>query len=545
MEKNPYDIAIVGSGISCSRTIFELAQCLRRGPVATKTLRIAVIEREAELWNGVPYGRRSAVGALTFQKLQEFLEEPERSYYIEWLVTNQEQWLKNFRERGGRGAEQWIADNQSLMEQGKWSELYLPRFLFGLYSSSEVSRSVDQLSQAGQASVTPIYGEAVSVARLPNGFHAIMVEDESGSSNIVKATRVVLAMGSPPQSAIHWGLNCDEQKLQTINNIYSPSAEVSIEKIKVALSSLSDKSMANLLIIGSNASSLEVLYLITHRSELRDLINSVVVLSRSGKLPYQICDQMIEFDLSALNSLRESSYFSATELMSAITSDIQRAEGLQLNIADLRDAVGSAVAQLTGLLPSSEQKRFVCEYGVRFSRMMRRAGRDTRKAADQLISQGLLKLVKGDLLRLDQFSSTKGLMSATYASQENQPHLTYPLPFSITINCGGFENLEISSSRLINSLIDNNLCQVNSTNHGFVVNERLEASKNVYVIGPLLGGNFNDRFRFWHVESASRIVGLAKLLAAELYESLFQLREDRHSEITHPVTLIDSSVIST
>ena len=81
--------------------------------------------------------------------------------------------------------------------------------------------------------------------------------------------------------------------------------------------------------------------------------------------------------------------------------------------------------------------------------------------------------------------------------------------------------LDSSSSRLITSLLNNKLCYINSTNRGFVVNDRLEASENVYVIGPLVGGNFNEKFRFWHVESASRIVGLAKLLAESLSDSLF------------------------
>jgi hypothetical protein len=48
----------------------------------------------------------------------------------------------------------------------------------------------------------------------------------------------------------------------------------------------------------------------------------------------------------------------------------------------------------------------------------------------------------------------------------------------------------------------------------------LEASKNLYVIGPLVAGNFNSTVRFWHVENAARIVGLSKLLAESLTQSL-------------------------
>lgn len=542
MEMIGYDIAIVGSGIACSRTLCELAERLKDTPTRGKMLRIGVIEKEGEMWNGIPYGRRSAIGALAFQRLQEFLEEPERSYYIEWLATNADWWLKTFREYGGPSAAKWISDNQPLMEQDKWEELYLPRFLFGLYVSRQAACAVEELARAGLASVTPIHGEAIGMRRMPGGHHTIAVEDARGAVTSIKATRIVLAIGSPPQKSIHNGAVAGQHSHTHVGNIYSPSEDISIQKIRQALSSLSDKKLANILILGSNASSLEVLYLINYRPEIRNLINSVVVLSRSGLLPYKICEETVQFELTALNSLRESSYFSAADLMAAITCDIRRAEELKLNIADLRDPVGAAVSRLTALLHISEQKKFVCEHGVHFSRMMRRAGRDTRNAADELVNMGILTTLKGDYRRLEPFPSGKGLMSLTYAAAECQIEMTHPVPFSITINCGGFEDLDISSSRLINNLIENELCYINSTNRGFLVNDRLEASENVYVIGPLVGGNFNQKVRFWHVESASRIVGLAKLLAESLSESLFPPSEYRVSDTTRLAGGVVSSV---
>jgi len=278
--------------------------------------------------------------------------------------------------------------------------------------------------------------------------------------------------------------------------------------------------MANLLIVGSNASSLELLYLINYRPEIRKLVNSVVVLSRSGSLPYKICEESIQFELSALEALGDTSYFSAADLMAAIQCDLRRAEDMRVNIADLRDPVGAAVSRLTALLHVSEQKKFVCEHGIHFSRMMRRAGRDTRNAADQLVDTGILSTVKGEFRGLEPTPAGEGLVFATYASVAGEAEVIHPVPFRVSVNCGGFEELDVSSSRLIKSLIANNLCRVNSTNRGFQVTDRLEASENVYVIGPLVAGNFNEKLRFWHVESASRIVRLAKVLAESLVDSL-------------------------
>ena len=544
MERTLYDIAIVGSGIACSMTICQLAERLKDTPLESKKLRIGIIEKEGEFWSGIPYGRRSVVGALAFQKLQDFLDEPERTSYIEWLVANKHCWLKTLQEVGGPGAARWISDNHRYMEHGKWEELYLPRFLFGMYVSSRAARALDELSNNSLATVTLIHGEATGISRGPGSSYTITVEGDGGVRISLNAERVVLAIGSPPQRSVHTGAVASQRNHTHIDDLYSPSEEISVQRIHQALSSLPDKKMANILILGSNASSLEVLYLINYRSEIRKLINSVVVLSRSGLLPYKICEETVQFELTALESLRQSGSFSADDLIAAVTFDIQRAAGLKLNIADLRNAVGALVGQLIGLMDISEQEKFICRHGFNFSKMMRRAGRDTRDAADELASLGILTVVKGQFHRLEPSRSGNGLVSATYAGPECQGDVTHPVPFSLTINCGGFEELDVCSSQLINSLIDSGLCKVNSTNRGFLVNDRLEASKNLYVIGPLVGGNFNDKVRFWHVEIATRIAGLSKMLAESLSHSLFLPSEYNFLDTNIPADVVGSGAYS-
>jgi uncharacterized NAD(P)/FAD-binding protein YdhS len=501
-------------------TLCHLAESLKKRTTRKTLLRICVIEKEGENWSGIAYGRRSTIGALAFQKLQEFLDEPERSSYIEWLAANAESWLTTLRKCGGPGADKWISDNQVFIEQNRWEELYLPRFVFGLYVSNNTARAVQELSTRSIATVTVIHGEAIQASRIPSGLFTIGVESGGGARSQVHARRVVLAIGSPPQRSIH---SCgDEQSgYAHIDDLYSPSEDANMRRIEQALSHLQDRNKANILIVGSNASALEALYLISYRPSIRNLINSVVVLSRSGKLPYKICEGRVSFELAALQSVSELPHISAADVIAAIRSDLRRAEEMELNVADLRDAVGVAVSRAVAMLDRREQEKFVCEHGVHYSRLMRRAGRDTRSAADGLTGLGILTTVKGDLRRLDPLPSVTGPKLATYAVGGSQSEITYPVPFSVTINCGGFEELDCCSSRLINSVVANRLCKVNSTRRGFFVNEQLEASEECYVIGPLLAGNFNSTCRYWHVESASRISGLAKVLAESLLSSIF------------------------
>ena len=81
------------------------------------------------------------------------------------------------------------------------------------------------------------------------------------------------------------------------------------------------------------------------------------------------------------------------------------------------------------------------------------------------------------------------------------------------VNCTGFEELPDSSSLLIRNLVEKRLCRVNSSNRGFDVNEDFEANTRLYIVGPLLGGIFNNKLRYWHVENAKRIYKAGSMLA--------------------------------
>ena len=57
---------------------------------------------------------------------------------------------------------------------------------------------------------------------------------------------------------------------------------------------------------------------------------------------------------------------------------------------------------------------------------------------------------------------------------------------------------------------------MNLSGKGFEVNEKFEAAPNLFVMGPLLGGNVNKLIHFWQLENASRLTYLAPYLAKEL-----------------------------
>jgi uncharacterized NAD(P)/FAD-binding protein YdhS len=515
-----YDIAIVGSGIACSMTILELSRLLMDTQPGSRQIQIAVIEKAGEFWSGIPYGVRSSMNSLAIQKLCEFVKEPDKASYIEWLEKNKHRWLKNFEQNGGEAAATWIRNNRALIEGGKWDEIYLPRYLYGLYNWECVATALKILKQKGLATTTQVQAEAIDVVPANGGSYTITLENADGTQGFLDAERVVLAVGSPPAKSLENGALGGQPGHTYINDIYSPSEEVNLECIQKALSSVHEKKKRNILILGSNASSLEILYLINYRPEIKTLINGIVVISRSGLLPHKICDQDPGFNFKQLELLTQKGSVSALELITAIQADVQSAEAAAVNIADIFHPISAVVGQLMPRMHVSELEQFFCEHGMTFSKLMRRAGRDCREASEELAAAGMLTMVRGEFCKLVTSDAGSAFVSATYTNTQTMANITHPFPFAVVVNCGGFEELNISSSRLIRNVVKSNVCKVNSTNRGFLVNDRLEANRNLYVNGPLIGGNFNDKIRLWHVESAPRIRGLSAMLAKHLFDSL-------------------------
>ena len=537
-----YDLAIVGSGIACTMTLLALSRLVMEAQPRRKELQIAVIEKESELWNGIAYGSRSSINSLVITSLREFVHDAEKASFIAWLETNKVEWLEYLRQNGGAAGARWIETNLKHIQAGNWDELFLPRFLYGRYNSEKLASALELLEQEGLAAVTVVKAEAIDIAFAEDGSYNITLETADLKQSCLRAQRVVLAIGSPPINPIRNGTFGRQHRHTWLNDIYYPSAEANLQRIYAALSAVREKVKRNILILGSNASSLETLYLINRSPKIKALANSIVIISRSGLLPYKICDQALGFEFEQLELLKQKAVVSSLELITAIKADIQRAEAVAVNLADLFHPASSLVVQLFQHMDNSEQESFFCQHGMTFTKLMRRAGREYREAADELAAGGVLAMVKGVFRQLVASAAGSAFVSATYTVAESEASITHPLPFAMVVNCGGFEELNVSSSRLISSLVKNNVCQVNKTNRGFMVNERLEGNRNLYIIGPLIGGNFNSKIRFWHVESAPRIHGLASLLADSLFDSLSSARSCASpGETAEPVVPADAT----
>ena len=513
-----FDIVLLGSGISSTQSLLQLLEKFEKKPVRKEKIRIAVIEKNGEFFTGIPYGKRSSVNSLTITTFGEFIHPNEKETFLNWLESCKEDWMNKVISNGGETAKQWIENNRTHIEEKKWDDMYIPRFLYGLFLSEKINAVIKSAKKNGLVSIDLIHAEAVDVSKLDNNLYEIIIEENDKKITSLITEKIIIAIGSGTIKPVPAPENINSEKPDYfyINDTYFPSLDSNLEKISELLSAINKKENRNILIIGSNASSLELIYLIKTKPAFAKLLNKIVVISFSGLLPHRITENNFpDYHFENLELLKETKY-SSTDLIHTIEKDLDIAYEKGIHIGDMYYQLSDLVVELLKNLGHEQEKEFYSKYGNRFTKLIRRAGAEYRDAAQELIDENKLKLIKGEFLKLKK--SDNGV-SLIYSNTTEKNKIEFTLSFPVVINCGGFEDLDASSSLLINNLINKKICIANATNRGFEVNENFEANKNLYIMGPLLGGIFNSRIKYWHVENAKRVHALSLMLADAIAES--------------------------
>lgn len=507
-----YDIAIVGGGISSSLTLLHLLRKMILSGKSNQQTSIVVVEKQNEFWKGFPYGKRSSINSLTITTLGEFVPEKEKELFFGWLKSNLHEWIGFLKANGGLASAEWIDNNLPMIEKGKWDEIYIPRFLFGNYVNEKLLEAIREAQAKKIAVIQLIEAEATNISKTKNNGYLATLKDPNGNGGSFVASKVILAIGSPPVKSIRPSASVPPGYVY-MDDVYLPGIENNIQQIEEIFSGITDPDKRNVLIVGSNASSLEFLYLVHHKPRFKKLLNKIVAVSYSGLLPHRITpNNFPDYQFSNLISLTKKQEYTSAELMNTIEEDISIAYSKGVHIGDTYYQLSDLVVQLLNRLDVNQQKDFHSTYGWRFTKLIRRAGAEYRDAAEELLREKKLELLRGKFVEVVASSSEPGFGSFHYESADHNSAV-HPLLFPIVINCSGFEELDACTSEIINNLIKQGLCKVNSTNRGFEVSEKFEASENLYIAGPLLGGIFNDKLRYWHVENARRIYTVGDMLA--------------------------------
>jgi sugar O-acyltransferase (sialic acid O-acetyltransferase NeuD family) len=517
-SEKSFEVAIIGSGVSCAYTLIHLIEHLEAAAPA-KPVRLVVLEKTGEFWKGVPYGSRSGRHSLLIHSLKEFLpERPEREKFARWLTKNRG-WVFEAARQDEVLAAKWLRTNESAMSEGLWDDLYLPRHVFGLYLQQRLADLVKRATAAGILDFSPRAAEVVDIQRL-KGLYRVHFAPASGGGGSVLAKKVILAIGSPSNIALNRPkVGAAGDDVCFVDNMYEPAMESNIQRISESLRCCGNADERQVLIIGANAGALETIYTLSNAGCLNGLISKFLIVSPSATFPHRISREvnLKNYCPEHLVALVHAKARTAKQILDAVARDVADAAAQKVNIADIFDDVSRSMITALNQLSLDEQDQFVATYGVEIGKLQRRAGAEYLDVVDRLVAEGRIELLQGRFVRY--LSRSDGGPGCEFVSGENRERKVFAAPIRVIINCAGFQDVTRVASPLMRNLIRRKICVPNASGRGFLINEKFEASKNFHVMGPLVAGNLAGKVRVWHAESCARIISLSRQLAEVLFQS--------------------------
>ncbi len=475
-----------------------------------KTIQITLIEKYSEFNTGIPYGSRSGFSTLLITSLKNFLIEPERQYFIAWLNENKHWLLEEFRTEGGKLSEKWLQSNKTDIDNNNWEELFIPRRFFGCYIDLKLKNKIKDLEENALVQITFISDEVIDLDKKDSKYDIY-----TANHGIINSKKVVLSVGSLPTKQL-WRDKAliEEDNFMFINNPYQPELSSVLSKIKSFVSKREGKE-TNVLIVGANASALELLYKI---NDIKILGNSnklkFAFLSTQGRVPDAEIDiiRQKEFKPMNLALLKKETSLTAKSIAEATYKDLDLSDDIGLGAASTVDKISSYFGSLLNKLDPNELEQFACYYGNDIGKRQRCAGVHYSNVVNSLKIENRFNHIAGRFS--DLILNKHHDYSLKYLDTESGNELIYKNDFHLVINCVGSSNLQ--SDRippLIKNIINKGYCRPNESKIGFHVNQKLEATEDLYIMGPMLAGNVIEEKPVWHVEHCGRIIWLSEVLS--------------------------------
>jgi uncharacterized NAD(P)/FAD-binding protein YdhS len=390
-----FDVAFIGSGLSATYTTIRLLEELLVAP-RERPIRLATIERDPQFFAGIPYGDRSGTNALLITSMKDFIPSPERELFIAWLNEHRSWAFDEFRSKGGPLSQEWLRVNAEAIAAGDWLDLYLPRYVFGLFLRHRVNDLLHRATAANVATHTTIHAEASSVSRDGNDYRVSFV---AGAP--LRATKVVLAIGMPvPLSQFSELRDTVTTSACLIDDPYLPRVHVTLQRIGDALERRPEP--GDVLLIGANASTMEMVFRLNDDVRIASRVRSFVVLAPQGSLPERLVDPdpAIRFAPTHLQALAPSVELTAKGVFEAARQDVVAGSAQNLTISATLSPILSAMIDLVNRLDDAQKLEFAGVWGTELGRYQRRAGTEYSDVVDGLQAVGRMQIVRGRFVGL-------------------------------------------------------------------------------------------------------------------------------------------------
>ena len=507
------DVAFIGAGLSSTFTLIELIKeiSLQELLFEKRNLKIAVFEKDDWIWGGIPYGKRSSFTSLIITPLDEFLPQSELKSFTLWMKDNFDWLIKPFNDHAGSRSKAWLMDCEDKIKNNDSNRIHIPRYFFGIYLWDKLRETL--LLSNVKIDIKFINEEVISVNKLDQKSN-MKFQIGMESFNIC-ANQVMLGIGIPNiRTLFEDGEQSDGVLL--VNDPYSPDLLSTIQNVQKKI--LQNKK-TKILIVGANASALELIYQITNFTKLPEGDFSFTVLSPQGKVPdFFIKDFETDFEAKALNNLsKKSDVITADEILEALKEDLDFADRNGYGISETLPVFTGYVGTLVNCLENKEKLKFISFHGVEIGRLQRRAGYEYTQPIKELEMIDKIDTIKGKFNKVLIDNDMKTFVEI-YKKDSDSSELE---KFDVVINCSGSSGLSNKNlSKLLKQLTGSRICVATESNHGLKVGDNFEVESNFYINGPLLAGNIVGEMGIWHVEHCGRIIGFSKKIASSLLDNL-------------------------
>lgn len=519
------DVTFVGSGLSTSLSLLRLADRLERlvreGSEVARPIRVRVVEQSAEFHTGIAFGDRSGPLAKLVTTLEDFLPRSEQKTFMTWLDEHHADVVKDLAENGGVETAAWLAAHGEALDQRRWGGLYLPRRAFGRYLARRVPRRLAELREAGLLEVELVAAQIVDVARRQD--ELVLLTNEGSST---RSRRVVLAVGSNPTGRF-WTESLDTSSpggACLVHDVYHPGLTRTVDRIAAHAQEADGPQDA--LVVGANATALELLLHLADREHLVSRWRSVTILTESGELPQSPPPAPAgdarggprpELRADHLEQLVRTGTVTAEALAEAALADVDTARRAGLGGLDVLALLGSTFGQVLEALDADDQVAFANVHGPAITRKQRRAGPHHTQLLERLAGEGRLTVLKGRFLGLTEPEDDAAGVRFRYRDESGETVTGGPV--TVVANCTGPAHVEDEAAHpLVRRLLASGLCRPTPGGSGIEVDDHLQAADGVHVVGPLLAGNVIVGRPVWHLEHGGRIDQCADLLSAALLD---------------------------
>ena len=515
-------LVLVGGGPSSLCVVLRMAE-LAGLPTTDRTgserFEIVLVDRAGETGGGAPHAATVNAGLL----LNDTITETETSELglVGWLIANRARWQDMLLESGDPRATRWLERHRAQIDQDEFGGLFLPRLVFGQFLRERWREAAETLGRSGIL-VSVLAAEVEDV--VPGGSDRWQVHIAGGES--LDAAAVLLAVGNvtaPAPEAVadlpgYLGFEVARELT---------SAEPRLALRLAALPAGSRR----IAVLGSSAAAIEFLYAVEGGSELDGLVDELVVLSPSGRLPDGLCSsQPMPHALRRMPALlaaieADGQAPTAAAVVEAVVADVAEAKSLGYTIVDLLPAARAAppstsadvshwFRQLFAVLPPAEKRAFVNTEYKAYRETIRHTSTDYAEAVARLRDRGLVSVLAARVR--DLRPAIDGGLTVRYEVAGGLRELAT----GIVVDCRGFAGAAEGAHPVVESLLRTGTVRANETGRGLAVDHDFAAAHGLFVLGPLLAGTAQGDDYIWFLENVPVIHRLAERVARAAWRQL-------------------------